>query len=184
MTQLRLLWAATFAVAALALIGVNLRPALRHCGAQPVSAGPEIHYAPAENLERVDVRLIDAARAAIDMDAYVLTDRAVIGALERAGERGVKIRIWRDPEMAARVGFADVAATVAPDDPDIAMRVKAWGPIMHLKAYCVDGAVLRTGSANFSRSGLIEQDNDLIVLRSAAACARFEARFAKIWGGR
>ena len=32
---------------------------------------------------------------------------------------------------------------------------------MHLKAYAIDGQVLRTGSANFSTSGENAQDNDL-----------------------
>jgi phosphatidylserine/phosphatidylglycerophosphate/cardiolipin synthase-like enzyme len=52
---------------------------------------------------------------------------------------------------------------------------------MHLKGYCVDGRVLRTGSANFSRSGLVAQDNDLVVLRSAQPCARFEDAFGRVW---
>ena len=33
-----------------------------------------IHYAPAENLEHVDVELIDSAKHEIDFAAYVLTD--------------------------------------------------------------------------------------------------------------
>jgi phosphatidylserine/phosphatidylglycerophosphate/cardiolipin synthase-like enzyme len=142
----------------------------------------EIHYAPDENLERVDVRLIDEARASIDMDAYVLTDRPVIGALERAARRGVKVRVWRDGGMAEKVEAFDVAALVAPDEPRFEMRTKPPGPLMHLKGYCLDGAVLRTGSANFSHSGLTAQDNDLVVLRSAQACAGFEAKFGKVWG--
>ena len=72
----------------------------------------------------------------------------------------------------------------AKDDILINMRaaLEADAPLMHLKTYCADGATLRTGSVNFSRSGLIAQDNDLIVLRDAAACARFDAKFAKAWG--
>ena len=38
---------------------------------------------------------------------------------------------------------------------------------MHLKAYAIDGEVLRTGSANFSTSGENAQDNDLIVIRDS-----------------
>jgi phosphatidylserine/phosphatidylglycerophosphate/cardiolipin synthase-like enzyme len=53
---------------------------------------------------------------------------------------------------------------------------------MHLKSYQIDGRVLRTGAANFSASGLKRQDNDLVVIESAAAAAsyrrNFEARFA------
>jgi hypothetical protein len=39
----------------------------------------------------------------------------------------------------------------------------------------IDGRVLRTGSANFNRSGETRQDNDLVALRGAAVCAGFDA---------
>jgi len=37
--------------------------------------------------------------------------------------------------------------------------------------------MLRTGAANFSASGLKGQDNDLIVIESAAAAAGFKRNF-------
>jgi len=53
---------------------------------------------------------------------------------------------------------------------------------MHLKRYQIDGRTLRTGAANFSASGRKRQDNDLIVIESAAAATAFrrafDARFA------
>jgi phosphatidylserine/phosphatidylglycerophosphate/cardiolipin synthase-like enzyme len=52
---------------------------------------------------------------------------------------------------------------------------------MHLKGYCIDGRLLRTGSANFSRSGETRQDNDLVALRVANICAGFEAKFDRAW---
>ena len=42
---------------------------------------PVIRYAPAENLEHIDVALIDRAEHEIDMAAYVLTDWPVMQAL-------------------------------------------------------------------------------------------------------
>ena len=45
---------------------------------------PIIHYAPAENLEHIDV--IDGARHEIDVAAYVLTDWPVMQALTRAAD--------------------------------------------------------------------------------------------------
>ena len=61
------------------------------------------------------------------------------------------------------------------------VRIKRGGPYMHLKAYAIDGEVLRTGSANFSTSGENAQDNDLVVLRNAAAAAKFDAHFEHMW---
>jgi phosphatidylserine/phosphatidylglycerophosphate/cardiolipin synthase-like enzyme len=62
----------------------------------PCHADTAIHYAPAENLEHVDVALINSAKLEIDMAAYVLTDWPVIQALTRAADRGVKVRIYLD----------------------------------------------------------------------------------------
>jgi hypothetical protein len=62
---------AVVGVAALAAYWRSPEPAVY----QTMIALPaEIHYAPAENLERRDVDLINSAGETIDMAAYVLTD--------------------------------------------------------------------------------------------------------------
>ena len=58
-----------------------LLASLSPCAADPA---PAIHYAPAENLEHVDVALIDRAEHEIDMAVYVLTDWPPIVALRSA----------------------------------------------------------------------------------------------------
>ena len=52
---------------------------------------------------------------------------------------------------------------------------------MHLKAYAVDGKWLRTGSGNFSHSGLAAQDNDLVLVDDPAAVTAFERNFDAIF---
>ena len=52
---------------------------------------------------------------------------------------------------------------------------------MHLKSFVVDGAVLRTGSANFTMGGEQRQDNDLIVIRDPSDVEKFEAYFERMW---
>ncbi len=59
--------------------------------------------------------------------------------------------------------------------------MKGRGVLMHLKAYAVDGERLRTGSGNFSHSGLSAQDNDLILVDDPEAVARFERNFDAIF---
>ncbi|WP_051335485.1 phospholipase D-like domain-containing protein [Methylocapsa acidiphila] len=142
---------------------------------------PIIHYAPAENLERIDVALINQAQSSIDLAAYVLTDWPVMEALARAADRGVRVRIYMDGgrigERDPTVPFADLMA-----DPGVEIRYKRPGaPLMHLKSYQIDGRLVRSGAANFSASGLKRQDNDLIVIESRAAAAAFERRFETIY---
>jgi hypothetical protein len=50
-----------------ALVGAALLAMGALSRADPI---PSVHYAPAENLEHIDVELIDSARREIDMAAY------------------------------------------------------------------------------------------------------------------
>ena len=71
------------------------------------------------------------------------------------------MRIWRDASMAEKVGDFDVEVQLGGRVPGLEIRSSApGGELMHSKGYCVDHRLLRTGSANFSRSGETPQDNE------------------------
>ena len=132
----------------------------------------EVHFAPEERLDAIDASLIATAKRSLDLASYALTDPVVLDALNGAQRRGVAIRIVLDPrERHDFLKLGDLSDTV---------RVKRGGPFMHLKAYEIDGEVLRTGSANFSTSGGNVQDNDLIVIRDANAAEKFDAHFERM----
>jgi phosphatidylserine/phosphatidylglycerophosphate/cardiolipin synthase-like enzyme len=172
------------ATAACILASIACAPALWQSGAGPARPAIEaaaVHYAPAENLEHIDVGLIDRAKASIDMAAYVLTDWAVIQALVRAADRGVAVRVYLDGgQFGARdlkQPFLDLKVT-----PGVQIKAKPpGGPLMHFKAYQIDGRVLRTGSANFSPSGLKRQDNDLVVIESHEVAEAFRRNFERVF---
>ena len=63
------------------------------------AAEPEIHYAPVENLEHIDLKLIESATKSVDMAAFSLTDWPIIAAMKGARSRGVTIRILLDPSQ-------------------------------------------------------------------------------------
>ena len=63
----------------------------------------------------------------------------------------------------------------------VEVRVKGARDLMHLKSYAVDGHLLRTGSANWSPTGLKRQDNDVVYEASPEAVEAFERRFTELW---
>jgi phosphatidylserine/phosphatidylglycerophosphate/cardiolipin synthase-like enzyme len=149
--------------------------------AEPL-ARAEIHYAPEENLELVDARVISGAELSIDMAAYVLSDQRVIEALTAAAERDVCVRLYLDKSQFSQHGLrVDQPIEALLAHPNVAARVKGEGVLMHLKAYAVDGKILRTGSGNFSRPGLSEQDNDLVLISDPTTVGAFERTFEGIW---
>jgi len=63
----------------------------------------------------------------------------------------------------------------------VEVRVKASQELMHFKSYVIDGALLRTGSANWSPTGLKRQDNDVHYEIDTKLAALFETRFEAMW---
>jgi phosphatidylserine/phosphatidylglycerophosphate/cardiolipin synthase-like enzyme len=121
------------------LTAVLFLTSLAPCGADPA---PAIHYAPAENLEHIDVALIDRAEHEIDMAAYVLTDWPILQALTRAADRGVKVRIYLDGTQRADREPAKVFQDLA-ETPGVEIRTKRdHGAPMHLKSYEIDERLL------------------------------------------
>jgi phosphatidylserine/phosphatidylglycerophosphate/cardiolipin synthase-like enzyme len=96
---------------------------------------PTIHYAPAENLQHIDVALIDSAQREIDLAAYVLTDWPVIRALTDAADRGVKVRIYLDSGRLGETKGSKAFQALA-ETPSVEIRVKRESSaLMHLKGY-------------------------------------------------
>ena len=83
--------ASTTALALVVALAVFIGPAT----AEP----PEIHYAPVENLEHIDLALIKSARKSVHVAMYTLTDWAIIAALKDARARGVAVHIALDPSV-------------------------------------------------------------------------------------
>ena len=139
-----------------------------------------VHYAPQENLERIDVDTLRLAHSSIKFYGYSLTDEPVIAAL-----KGAIVCVYLDNEQTEnelrrpnlRAALLDLAAT-----PNVTIRVKRPRILQHTKAYVVDTRLLREGSANFSHSALMQQDNDLLLTDDSAAIIGFERSYQLAWG--
>ena len=148
----------------------------------PVTAPVRIAYGPGNGFEAIDSALIGQAKVKIDMAAYVLSDRKIIEALSAAAERGVKIRLYLDPEQFRRIAGANENMVALVNQPNVSARIKAErNDMMHMKSFTVDGRWLRTGSANFSWAGERRQDNDILVIDSPEAAQAFSRNFDSIW---
>lgn len=154
--------------------------------AAPAAAEPchvlEQGFAPNDDLEAIDVRLIDGASSRIDFAAYVLTSTPVIDALTRAAQRGVVVRVYRDGRDARQPRRLAEAIDRLAAERNVEVRFKpSPAPFMHLKAYQIDGRLLRTGAGNFTHGGLRRQDNDLIAIDCARAINAFQTAFEAMW---
>ncbi len=155
------------------------------------------HYSPQENLEAIDVAMIDRAKREIDIAMYSFTDRAIADAILRAARRGVRIRIYRDRIQVRDRGDKTrrlLESKAGREHITVLVKRNSSRNIMHLKAYEIDGTILRTGSANWSppgegafcrrgyRSHHAQQDNNLFLTMDKKEVIRFERTFNRIYG--
>jgi phosphatidylserine/phosphatidylglycerophosphate/cardiolipin synthase-like enzyme len=164
----------------------------------------ETHYAPTENLEAFDNRLIRSAHSSVDICAFSFTDHELAEALMFVAAHGVRVRVYLDQgqtngELAReeRRGGRKFRTDGTEDDGsaqdnsgviqrlsltrNIEIRVKHSRTLMHLKSYSIDGVTLRSGSANFSATGEKRQDNDLLLTRDPKSIERFRLNFEALW---
>ncbi len=144
-------------------------------------------FSPYQNLEREDVQILGSAQKTLDVAMYAFTDPTIEAVIADSARRGVKVRIYTDglqfadeESRASREGemsVIDQLRTV----PGVEIKIKGRSLSMHLKTYCVDGQLLRTGSANWSFQGETEQDNDIYLVQDPAAIQKFEKEFSTLW---
>ena len=147
----------------------------------------ENHLSPEENLEQVDLAQLDGARRSLDIAMYAFTDRYLAESILRAAHRGVRVRIYRDhseyesEERNSGRNANQSTSEMFRGERNIQVRVKRSRELMHLKAYCVDGEMLRDGSANWSPSGLKRQDNNARFTTDTRQVQAFENTFEGLW---
>ena len=162
---------------------------------QPVTSGAEAggaatsnfehqDYSPSSNLEPEEIAILAKARRKIDIAMYSFTDLEVANALASEARAGIRIRVYRDGDQYAQeesraAGRPTTSSILRAGGVEV--RVKSQRDLMHLKSYEVDDSFLRTGSANWSRSGLTYQDNDVVYIQLAQSVKAFETDFEAMW---
>ncbi|MHB1840384.1 MAG: phospholipase D-like domain-containing protein [Acidobacteriaceae bacterium] len=146
------------------------------------SQGTAIHYAPAEDLEHIDAQLMEKTTSDhLDIAMYAFTDVPIARAVVDVANRGVKVAIYRDEEQFAQEQRREpYVLAMLRSNPNISIRVKDSRVLMHIKGWS-DGTILREGSANWSRSGELEQDNTLLLTKDPQSVQGFERNFQHIF---
>ena len=139
-------------------------------------------YSPGTNLESSELAQLDTATRSVDVAMYSFTDRCLAEELAKLARKGVHIRVYRDREQFRQEAQWDSLTTTSILlATGIEVRVKGARDLMHLKSYVIDGRLVRTGSANWSPTGLKRQDNDVVYEESVEAVDRFHRKFEEIW---
>ena len=133
-----------------------------------------------------DLAAIRAAVKTLDIAAYTFVDADLVAAVRDRAAAGVAVRLYLDRTELQSAARGDPNLTHCPlnallNCKNVTVLVKASSILMHMKSYCVDGTVLRDGSANFSPTGEMPQDNSAWLTDDPACIAAFQAKFLAMW---
>ena len=132
-------------------------------------------------MEDALLALINGASTGIDIALYGLNRQSVVDALIAAHNRGVRVHVVGDDKAAAGSysssyqALTDAGITVVTDtDPS---------KIQHNKFLIVDGAVVWTGSMNFTDTGLTLNANNSIAITDTTLADVYTEEFEEMWAG-
>ena len=128
---------------------------------------------------------INAAQKSIHIASFEFDLTPVAEALIAAKQRGVDVRWVTDDEN----------GLVADEEPgrgqfkmlqDAGIEVKddSRTALMHNKFWIFDGEWVWTGSTNITASGIFDQNNNTIVIRSTKLAEMYEREFQEMWDGK
>jgi phosphatidylserine/phosphatidylglycerophosphate/cardiolipin synthase-like enzyme len=157
-------------LAALLLSVCLLPPACFSC---PV----EIAFSPSGGATELVVRTIESAKYTVRVAAYSFTSKPIAQALLADYKRGVDVRVVVDKSNAtARYSAATFLA-----NQGVPVRVDYRYAIMHDKFVVVDGAVVETGSFNYTQSAATRNAENLIVLHDPSIAQRYSQEWERLW---
>jgi len=151
--------------------------AVRNRRNAPGAVRAEAWFSPGEGPRDRIIRLIDDARARLDICVFTITDNGIARAIVRAHERGIRIRIVTDNDKAWDRG-SDVEDLSEAGIPLVVDKTEAH---MHHKFMVVDGALLLNGSYNWTRSAYRENEENVMLTSNPKLVATYQEQFDALW---
>ncbi|MDR0535468.1 MAG: phospholipase D family protein [Puniceicoccales bacterium] len=136
-----------------------------------------VGFSPGGSAEKWVLSVINGAKKELRVSAYTFTSRPVAAALLRARQRGVDVAVLLHAPAPRETPF------IIPflRGNGIPFRLGNCKGLMHNKFIVADGAVVQTGSYNYTRAAASVNAENVVVLRGAA-CARVYLReWARLW---
>ena len=133
---------------------------------------------PGTEIRPLALQLINAAAHSLRLELFVLTDSAIVHALEAARRRGVDVRLLLDPSQhSSDPSYQSLLAAGVP-----VRWYRTRGELLHAKAIVADSTGVLFGSANWSGGGFDRNHELDIEMRQAPEIAtQILAQMALDW---
>jgi phosphatidylserine/phosphatidylglycerophosphate/cardiolipin synthase-like enzyme len=141
--------------------------------ALPAAGTIETYFTPWDDAEGAIIRTLGEAQQSIHVQAFLLTSRPIAAALLAARTRGVAVAILADQEMLRKGDNSQLPKLAA---AGISLWLETRYASAHNKVMLIDaaeaGAIVITGSYNFTWSAQARNSENLLILRQNPALAQ------------
>jgi mitochondrial cardiolipin hydrolase len=134
-------------------------------------------FSPGDDCVNTIIGQIQAARNAMDICVFTITDNRITAAIREAHRRGVQIRIITDNEKMFDEG-SDIETLEAEGVP---IRLDVTEYHMHHKFALFDNKTILTGSYNWTRGAAVYNEENLIVTNDPKLVRQFGEVFEALW---
>ncbi|VVB66760.1 Cardiolipin synthase B [Candidatus Gugararchaeum adminiculabundum] len=129
--------------------------------------------------EEFFVSQIDSAQKTIDVEMYTFSNKNLISALERAKERGVKVRLILESRIDSTTNIATMKTLKA--DGIEARWATITYKLTHAKLMIIDGKKVIVGSHNWSKAAMTANREASVYIESEKLAQEFLGEFEKDW---
>ena len=149
----------------------------------PLGAGivPNAMYIEPDNGEKSLLRLLNHAQQSIELAAYILTDRSLTRALERAAAQGLDVHVMLEPHPFG-MGSQPSREADALQAAGVSVRWSRPGFVYtHAKYLVIDDRTTVISTANFSRSAFTSNREVMVVTRERRMVREISNLFREDW---
>ena len=136
----------------------------------------EICFSPEGDCEARILYWIRKANLSAHVMVYTLTLDEVGDALIDAHKRGIDVKVILDRHNQEEGSEYDRLVQAG-----VPVRLHQGSGLMHNKVAIIDGSIAITGSYNWTGSAENENDENLLVIKSAKVSSTYEEEFDRIW---
>ena len=137
----------------------------------------QVFFCPEDNCSVQLIEKIDSAQKSIYVAIYSFTLDELSDALIRAKARGVDVKVVFDYGQSQNDYSDDEKLAAA----GISIARRNGAGYMHNKFAVIDGALVATGSFNYSSNADEKNDENLIFISSPELAAQYKTEFDELW---
>ncbi len=136
----------------------------------------ENYFSPEDDVMAKLVDLVGSAKKSVHFMAFTYTHKDLATAMIAQAKAGLEVQGVIENRGASQGALPSLVCAKLP------VKVDGNKYTMHHKVIILDGNTVITGSFNFTVSADKENDDNVIVIHSAAVAAQYEKEFQKIYG--